>query len=159
MINHFRILRKPIFYLLLGMVASLVSCGGKDGVHRINPENTCWEAKEALSFEIDHGGGQFPLEIALLFTDDYPFSNLYLKLEVTGPEDWKYEDLKTETFIDPLGNWMVAQQGNNFPYTFSSFSNLELPSAGKYHFHLSHNMRKDPLCGIQAVTARINSGQ
>lgn len=152
------ILKRSIFFLGVIIACILSSCS-PEGISQINPENDCWEAKDALSFDITHEGGQFPLEIALLLTDDYTFSNLYLKLEITGPAEWKYEDLQTETFIDPLGNWQMDQKGNSFPYIFSAFSNLELPQQGTYHFRLTHQMRKDPLCGVKAVSANINSGQ
>lgn len=152
------IIRKASFWVGILVIFTLNGCA-PDAISSLKPKDTCWGDSEILSFEIEHTGGQFPLEIALLFTDDYAFSNIYLKLQVKGPEDWTFDDFQTETFIDPLGNWQMEQKGNAFPYLFTSFSDLELPQAGTYHFELSHFMRKDPLCGVKMVSAHIKSDQ
>ena len=146
------------FLLGIAAICCLSACS-EAGLAGISPDKACWQARDQLSFEIEHEGGRFPLEVALSSTDDYGFSNLYLKLEASGPRSWSKEIRFSETFIDPMGNWLIEQDGSVFPYLFSSFGDLELPHPGKYTFTLTHDMRKDPLCGVKQIQARIKTEQ
>ena len=150
---------RGVYFFLLAAVWGMIgtSCSDTSAITFI-PENDCWDSEQVWTFELEQKEAE-GMEIRLRFTDAYPFSNLYLKLEVEGPQGWKQSYRQTETFIDPYGNWQVEQKGSYFPVIFSSFSNLDLPAAGTYYFRLTHDMRKEPLCGIQQLELALNSEQ
>ncbi len=142
---------------LFCLTISLFACS-EEGIEILRPEGACWKAEEVMTFDLEKEAAQ-KLEVQLLFTDDYSFSNIYLRLEVNGPDGWQKSFRQTETFLDPLGNWQVEQKGKLFPYTFTAFTGLELPADGKYSFRLTHDMRQEPLCGVEAIIARLSRDQ
>jgi gliding motility-associated lipoprotein GldH len=138
----------------LGITALLLlmtACQAPSGPRSRSFDEECWAYPDSLSWEQELAGERLEMMVLLKFTDAYNYRNLYLRLHLQGPNGLDTVLRRTETFIDPLGNWEVEPQGSQIPYAFTSFEKIPIPKAGTYRFSLSQDMREDTLCGIASV--------
>jgi len=146
-------------YFLIGCLALCLLAGCSSGdLGSFKPQDSCWNSQQSILFELDLAENEtFPADVFIALTDEYSFSNMYLKLSWRSP-DGKTDFIRfSENFIDPIGNWQVEKSGSIYLIPFQSFSQLQFAQGGLYQFELTHDMRKELLCGVKRV--EVNSAR
>ena len=137
--------------LWLCIVASLlVACGGRTALAELAPKEACWKISNRIEVNISHPGGTLDLPVELALTAEYPFSNLYLKATLKSGIGVDTSWTMTKTFVDPLGNWLVAEKAGSYRVNYDILRKQDFP-AGDYTISLGHNMRPERVCGVEVV--------
>ena len=152
---------KAILYLTLGLVF-FNSCGDfpiYNSSIEIEPDG--WSIDNPASFEWDIVDLDLKYDalIDIRHNSDYPYSNLYLFLELTFPNGHQKLDTLHCKLADERGRWYGSGMGDIIDHRVSFKENFEFPIHGKYRLKIEHGMRQDPLVGVTDIGFRIEKGQ
>ena len=152
---------KGIFYLTLGLVF-FNSCGDfpvYNSSIEIEPDG--WSIDNPASFEWDIVDLDLKYDalIDIRHNSDYPYSNLYLFLELTRPNGHQKLDTLECKLADERGRWYGSGIGDIIDHRVSFKENFEFPIHGKYRLKIEHGMRQDPLVGVTDIGLRIEKSQ
>ncbi|MCB0791155.1 MAG: gliding motility lipoprotein GldH [Flavobacteriales bacterium] len=148
---------------LLGLLV-LVSTGCDDALvyqrDTLLPENG-WRSKDRpeFCFEITDTLRPHDLFIDVRHTGDYAYSDLFLFLDLTGPDGHRFRDTVECTLADPSGRWYGRGTGFLFADRFKAHvlfrTGNRFPHRGRYCIRMEQAMRTDPLPGITDVGVSV----
>jgi gliding motility-associated lipoprotein GldH len=151
--------RKQAFYLVLALAGCCVSCVGDSSViSESSPiANKTWQAGQIMDFEFESNDTLqlYQLYVTLRNTTDYPYSNLFLFLDIEFPDKRAYRDTIECVLARKDGQWTGKGFGKIIENQFLFRDDVWFPVPGKYTFRLQHGMREDYLEGIADVGIRI----
>jgi len=151
------------FIVLLVLSVLLLSCDGKQvfDVYKTLPKH--WDKDEAVVFNFKNPDSinKYNLFINLRNTNAYEFSNLYLIVSLTAPNNNETIDTLAYQMAKPNGEWLgegFATKENKLFFK----ENYQFVANGNYTVNITHAMRKngnvlgeDSLKGITEVGFRI----
>lgn len=145
---------KPLFNAFLPVLAGITllfsACGGYKVSEFYEPQDNCWSMQDtlSLSFNAEDTTQPWKLVFPLIFTEDYAWSNIYLKLQTTTPGG-ETSDLSYKfSLMDESGNWYGEPASGGVLCELEVGSGLKFSEMGEYNFRLYHYMRDVDLCGI-----------
>lgn len=113
------------------------------------------EHKPEFSFDISDTVSRHDLYIDIRHTGDYPFSDLFLFVDLHGPGDRHMRDTVECLLADPTGRWYGKGLGYVFADRYEAHVLYKLgnrfPAAGRYSIRLEQAMRTDTLPGVMDV--------
>jgi gliding motility-associated lipoprotein GldH len=121
-------------------------------------EQDNWLYADSLTFTYDNQeSGFYPLQLKVNVKNDYPYRNLWLKLQVTAPDGKTQTALSEFLLMDEIGNWHVDRSwlSNYRNFETQWGKGITLPQKGKYQIKVIQYMRDDTLKGIRSVALRI----
>jgi len=150
---------KTVTYLLLASaLLSLVSCD-QNMVYEENKviEGAVWKANDVKSFEFDITDTLqlYNFYVNVRNGEEYPFSNLYLFVEMEFPNGKKSIDTLECPLADQLGNWYGSGLGSIFDNRVLFRERKKFPLSGHYKVDIHQAMRTDALEGIYDVGFRL----
>ncbi len=111
------------------------------------------EFKPEFEFEITDTLSHHDLFIDVRHTGDYPFSSLYLFIDLAGPDNRHMRDTVECLLADPTGQWYG--KGTGFVFAHREYDTHVLyklrnrfPVSGRYTIQLEQAMRTELLPGI-----------
>lgn len=111
-------------------------------------------------FDIQDTTARYKPQFLLRHDDNYPFSNIWLKVLVQLPGDSVYTDsFQTEiTLADNEGNWLGEEQSVNWTHRIgiSSRKFEQFKRTGQYKVKIRQLMRQDPLTGVLNMGWRLD---
>ncbi len=136
-----------------------------------------WDYKKPLTFSIniDDTSIFYNTQFIIRHTVNYPFSNLWLNIQVKGPGDKEYQTTQVDfPMASPQGEWLGLNMGelyeqrrlivlnhNEIPITneLYALSTSSIPNLfrkkGSYEIKIYQNMRQDILPDILSIGMRI----
>ena len=115
-------------------------------------DSDCWSMHDTvhLSFDSEDTSAVYRLYFPMVFTEDYPFSNIYLSAIVTSPAG--EESLLPARFelSDGGGKWYSEPNGEEIPFELGLADGLRFNQKGSYTIRLYHYMRDELLCGTRS---------
>lgn len=123
--------------------------------------NGSWERNwnPSFTFEVKDTLAPHDVYLDLRHTGDYPFSNLYAFVTLTGPDGRKTVDTVECTLADPTGRWYGKGQGFISSDRFQAHVLYRLhnrfPRSGRYSLTLEQAMRVEKLQGIIDVGVSV----
>jgi gliding motility-associated lipoprotein GldH len=93
---------------------------------------------------------------------NYPYSNLWLFIEICQPDGIAVKDTFELILADPSGKWLGKGLSGIRSRQVVYRRNVYFPAAGNYFIKVSHGMRPEILMGIHDIGVRIekvNPGQ
>ena len=150
---------KSVTYLLLASaLISLVSCD-QTMVYDENKAigGAVWKANDVKSFEFDITDTLqlYNFYVNVRNGEEYPFSNLYLFVEMEFPNGKKSIDTLECPLADQLGNWYGSGLGSIFDNRVLFRERKKFPLSGHYKVDIHQAMRTDALEGIYDVGFRL----
>lgn len=169
---------KRILFLLLPLLLGLQSCIQSPFYQKSYdlPGNN-WRIDHKLAFSVDivDTGIYYNMFLLLRHTNNYPYSNIWMKMAIKGPGDSVYRSVRIEVpLATPQGQWLGTGMGaiyeqrrmmvvdhNALPVTLDMISVSEssyndiFSKKGLYEIRLEHNMREDALPDILQVGLRV----
>ena len=138
--------------ILMGCETDSIYAGSKavlseNGWLASDTANFEWEVRDTLQ--------RHDFFIDLRHDQDYPFSNLYLFVDVTFPNGRQLRDTVHCTLADERGNWLGSGFGNIVDHRIGFRQSTAFPLTGEYRLSLVHGMRSNPLPGILDVGFRL----
>lgn len=164
--------------LLLPLLLSLQSCLQSPFYQKSYdiPGNK-WQVDNKLPFIVDISDTGIYYNMSLIFrhTNNYPYSNIWMKMSIKGPGDSSFRSVRIEVpLATPQGQWLGTGMGeifeqrrmlvvdhNALPVTLDMISVSEssyndiFSKEGRYEIRLEHNMREDALPDVLHVGLRI----
>ncbi len=108
-----------------------------------------------FTFEVDDTVRHHDLYIDVRHTGDYPFSDLFVFLDLYGPEERHMRDTVECILADPDGRWLGKGTGFVFADRFDAHVLYRLrnrfPAPGRYMIRLEQAMRTEQLPGVLDV--------
>ena len=116
-----------------------------------------WQAGQVVEFEVEITDTMQLYEIYMLVrnTTDYPYSNLYLFLDIEFPDRRLLRDTLECALAERDGRWTGRGFGRFRSNRFFFRDNVWFPAPGPYHFRVQHGMREDVLRGVSDIGLRI----
>jgi gliding motility-associated lipoprotein GldH len=108
-----------------------------------------------FNFEIANDSLRYNCFVDVRHTGDYPFSNLYLFLDLTYPNGKHRMDTLHCTLADERGRWYGSGLGDIVDHRIEYKSDIQFPVSGEYSLSITHGMRLDPLDGVTDMGFRI----
>ena len=150
-----RILR---FSLVLFLVLFVnVSCDHEmvfDEFYRIENGSWRWEDPAEFNFTVDDTASFNNILIMLRHSTDYPLSNLYMFVRISGPSGQKIVDTINFRLAEPDGKWLGTGVGNLREIGYLFRKNTRFPETGEYHVDIEQAMRL-PEVPVRDVGFRI----
>lgn len=85
----------------------------------------------------------------------YPYSNLYLFLDLEYPNGKHRIDTLECTLADKRGNWYGSGLGDIVDHQIQHHKSIQFPLHGHYKLEITHGMRHDPLVGVTDLGYRL----
>lgn len=128
-----------------------------DGTTEI--EGGSWAASDPVvyDFETQDTVRLYDFFITLRNGEEYPYSNIYLFVDLEFPNGKHSLDTVECMLADPQGNWYGSGAGSRFynRIRWGSKSKKAFPLAGDYSISISQAMRTEELDGIYDVGFRL----
>lgn len=145
----------PFLFLLAGLFSS---CSKHDHSAQIEPEDGCWNLMDSVSLSVEITDTTVPWDLTfpLEFTDDYPYSNLYVQLGTYTPAGQYGKATYRFRLMDEMGNWDGEYAGSKIRFKASVGPGIKFNQLGQYRMVLRHFMRDDELCGISSAAIALH---
>ncbi len=143
--------------LLILIPLFLVACDKNvvvDVYEHIDNSVWTWDDFKSYTFEIDDIESQYDILIQLRHTTDYPMSNLYLFVEVSGPTGQSLTDTINYPIAEPSGKWIGKGNGNIRELRYMYRNQTRFPDKGIYSITLEQGMR-DPKLPVSDIGIRV----
>ena len=112
-----------------------------------------------IPVEISDTGYYYNLFINLRVTNDYKYSNLWVKLHITDPNGKKTSNTIMLTLADHRGKWVGHNLGHIISFRLPAQQDKVFGKAGKYKFELEQYMRDSVLKEIVSVGIKLDKQQ
>lgn len=140
---------------MIGLLAvTTVGCGETFDVS-YSPENECWNIDKHVALTSSISMESVSPEIRFNFDQDYPFTNLQLKMSCVSPSG-EVQVIEFQTIVlTSTGDWLIEPTAGGYQVTIAPADKFTTTESGEYTFSLIHNMRDDQVCGIRSVGLRL----
>lgn len=156
-------IRQGICLLLITTTALVViSCTNKRHFEQnINVPDASWAAHSDIPFTvvIDDTSARYDFYVNIRNEVDYPYSNLFLFLQTTSPDQQTARDTIECLLADYDGRWLGSGMGSVKFNRFLFQRAVKFSKPGTYIFEFEQAMRIDPLKGIRDIGIRIDKSQ
>ncbi len=150
---------KKINYLILITLIFVCSSCIKQSEYAnvVSLPNEQWEADNILQFNpvIQDTLSSYDIHIHIRNTNEYPYSNIYLFVDIIQPDNTMLKDTVQGILADSKGNWLGKGKGriknNDFLYKY----NIKFQQKGKYVFVVEQAMRIQNIEGIVSIGMEI----
>ena len=136
----------PIVYCAIAAVV-LFGCGPKpDSSDAVQLDPSGWKSADTafMNFRVVHPDHRHDLQLGLRHGEDYPFSNLFLFVELEYPNGKALLDTLEFTLGRPDGRWF-GEGRRWIDHRFGYKQGVAFPLEGEYKLKVVHAMRLDPL--------------
>ncbi len=147
-----------ITFLVIGVLLISVSACDKSMVYdefrHISDNSWEWNEKPEFIFDAPDTTSLYDLLISVRHTIEYPLSNLYMFVHVTGPGGREMTDTINFRLADKSGEWLGRGLGNIREIGYLYRSGTAFPEKGNYTFVIEQAMRL-PEVPVSEVGFRI----
>ena len=154
---------KILFLLPVLIMLALSSCGDENSVTDKNTQidNHNWSYDNLVKYDVKIEDESIPynLYLNLRVTGDYKYSNIFVLVHQTGPDNKPAVTRYEFKLANADGEWLGKGSGNLYSYQVIFKSAYHFPSKGVYHFAIEQNMRDNPLHEISDVGLRIEKAK
>lgn len=144
--------------LLLWGIALLFSCNA----NRVYEEytltgNNGWNKDSVVTFNfnIENTKEDYSLYINSRNIENYPYSNLWLFVNITSPDSISIKDTVNFQLAEPNGKWLGKGTSGVYTNQFMYRSNIYFPVEGNYEITFQQAMRDNILKGLREVGIRV----
>ena len=139
---------------LVFFVAGMTSCQSSvvfDEVVELGENG--WHKDDKAMFQVDVKDTSQLLDVGMTFrhTDDYPYSNLWLFVDMKGENGLLINDT-LEFFLSEIdGRWLGNKKGDLYEVSALYKHAVKMAHPGSYSFEISQGMRREVLPHIESV--------
>ena len=152
-------MNRTLAFGFLSLVIVFFSACDKNRVYEENLEieDASWNVNEGKEFNflISDTTSYYNIVLNVRNTNDYPYQNLYLFVEMTSPSNKFFKDTVEVILADNQGKWRGNGIGNVWTNQFPLLQNVKLLESGEYKILVIHGMRHENLKAISDVGIRV----
>ena len=144
-------LKTLIYILLITIVFSSCKNTVYQEIKDINKNRLVFN--DTLNFNIDISSPNKPYNVYIDIenTDNYKYSNLFLFVYITSPDNNTVVDTIDVFMADYKGKWVGKPKGDNYFGNYLFKQAVAFPKAGVYKTRIVQGMRDDTLKGISKI--------
>ena len=122
-------------------------------------DSSGWYSADTLKFNLSiaDSSQRFNSQIDINHTGSYPYSNLYLFIDITYPNARHRVDTLECVLADKRGKWYGKGLGDMVNHRIEYLNDIAFPLSGDYEVAITHGMRSDPLDEITDLGLRLES--
>jgi gliding motility-associated lipoprotein GldH len=111
-----------------------------------------WARSEKANFDVNIEDSSLKYDVFLEIrnNNDYPFSNLWLFVNITAPDGKQRMDTINVELADIYGKW-YGKGISLYSYSFPYDSDMHYPGSGVYTYSVRQGMREEILEGISDI--------
>ena len=149
---------------IISLIISVLSCDDSI-VYKAHEdiEDGLWYIKNRPVFKVEIKDTTTLYNVSYLFrnTLQYPYYNLYLTRQLTGPDGKLVSNALEELFVssETTGKPYGKGLGDLFDHKIPFLKNYRFPRSGTYTFTLSQSMRQNPLPFVMSVGISVEKVQ
>jgi len=139
----------------------LLSCDRNmvyDQFNSINREGWTWSDIQEFDPLIEDTVSYYNIYLQIRHKGDYPVSNLYLFVHLTGPQNQALTDTVNFILAEPDGRWTGKGLGDMKELRLLYKKKVRFPVTGNYRFRIEQGMRI-PSVPVQDVGLRIEKAE
>ncbi|MBP5364475.1 MAG: gliding motility lipoprotein GldH [Bacteroidales bacterium] len=165
MATNLRAMIKLLKTLIIGAFIApiiLTACSTNDVYNDyIALPNKGWGTDSLAVFrtQIDDASASYNLWIQIRNENDYPYSNLWLFIDVVSPDGQMARDTLECILARPDGSWLGGGWGSLYSLQCPYRLNSHFAQSGNYTFRMAHGMRDDDIRGIHSLGLRIEKNE
>jgi gliding motility-associated lipoprotein GldH len=125
----------------------------------VTDHNWTYAVKYSYAVKIADEKSLYNVYMNLRVTANYKYSNLFVLIAETGPDNKSKITRYELKLADKDGEWLGQGSGNLYSYQVPFRTNYKFPSKGVYHFTIEQNMRDNPLREVSDVGLRVEKAQ
>lgn len=150
--------------LLTGFFIVLIGMSCTKGVEYAQYQSTdsgSWHRDQIMEFQFEPADTLAHYSAFILLRNDnaYPYSNLFLIAERTGPDGESQRDTLEYEMADPAGNWMGSGTGSVVENKLGYIKDVVFPVNGVYTVRISHAMRRNgSVEGLETLPGVLDVG-
>ncbi len=131
----------------------MAGCGQQGFEQRVVIPEASWEVSNRIPFDVTVNDtlGIYAFGLELRHMENYRYSNLYVFLHTTMPNDNVTHDTIQCLLATPEGQWLGKGSGSMRDVKVMLNPNLRFPLEGTYHFEIEQAMREPVLKGISDI--------
>lgn len=157
-INQKEMKKSQINYLyLLGFLFLFISCGKKpmfDEAYHF--KDRIWSFNDTASFEVmvEDTTKQYDFILTLRTTTDYKYSNLWVHIASTAPDQSTSKVAQRINLARPDGSW-IGRVSGTIVESKLHYSTTQFPLSGKYYFDITQAVHQDEIEEVLDLSLRI----
>ena len=152
-------MKRILFIFCLGMLLSVVACQNPnvlvDENQSINKARWTYVNPIKIKVPIVDTAAAYTLFINLRHTEDYAYSNIFIRIKQGNPNKTQTVWRKEYTLANLDGEWLGTGSGNLRSHQLVLFKNHHFLHPGTYVFELEQNMRDNPLKEVSDIGLRV----
>jgi gliding motility-associated lipoprotein GldH len=120
-----------------------------------------WHKDSALVFKpvVEDTSQVINIGFSLEHNNDYPYSNLWLFVDVTSPDGEKQTDTIEYFLAEPDGHWIGKGSNKKRTLFWLYRKEVKLSSPGQLTFSVTQGMRREKLPGIKSFSLWIEKAE
>lgn len=117
-----------------------------------------WHQHKAAAFDyqVTQPAAYYTISFALTHGRTYPYSNIWLFVEIQAPNGNTQRDTVEFALADDHGKWYGKKNGDLWQYLLHYKPQVAFPETGKYTFRLIQGMRNETLTDVQQIDLIID---
>ena len=150
---------QKIFLLFVILISGFLFSCDRNQLYEDNImiENGIWNVRKTVGFDVDISelNHRYNVYVNVRNSPEYQYSNLFLFLTTSFPDNKKSLDTLELTLADYDGRWLGTGMGSVKFSRFLLKKGLQFTQKGHYRFELEQAMRVNDLKGIRDIGLRI----
>lgn len=158
LINRINQMNKIIITLLFVTALLATACDSKgvfDSYATIPDKGWDKDSMAVFRVKIKDIDKHYHLSVNVRNEGDYQNQNLFLFIDVKGPNGKGERDTVNLILADQSGRWLGKGWGNYYQYSQLFKRGVKFPEKGEYTFMIIHGMRSDVIEGIRDIGLRV----
>ena len=108
-------------------------------------------------FSIEKTNLSYNINLGVRNTNIYPYQNMWLILDISGPENFNYQDTVKVNLADNTGKWYGKRSASFYSYVLPLYGGLNFSKSGDYTISVKHGMRTEELPGVVSLGFRVET--
>lgn len=153
-----RMMKNNFFIVIILILFVFIACDNKrvyEDFHSFGSDGWNKDSIACFQFEIDDPGVHYNLFINSRNLESYPYSNLWLFVDVVAPDSTILRDTIQYQLAELNGKWLGTGTGGVYFNQFGFRSDVFFPFSGQYELKIQQAMRDDILSGVRNIGVRI----
>lgn len=146
---------------LLSLVLSMlyISCDSPIMYQKQIDVKGSWSYEDAMvfDFEVNNIEESYEMLLALEYSIDFDYQNLYLKIQTSYPDGKTVDDILSIKLANKMGSWLGSCSGNACTIDIQLQDEFKFQSSGSYQISVSQHSRDENLSGIIGAEMTIKT--
>ncbi|MDG5800486.1 gliding motility lipoprotein GldH [Marinilabiliaceae bacterium ANBcel2] len=155
-------IRASTFWILMVKCGLIISCSSPviyEETYEVNESGWLYSDSAAFTFSLSDTSRVLDIGVTLRHSEDYPYRNIWLFLEVDAPGTTGYVDTLELYISDNKGEWLGRKRDGAIEVSALYQHDVKIAEEGDFTWRLVHGMRRELLPGIHSLQLWVQDGE